>query len=82
MVLDNYNCHTVFSVGNHGTPFLQKIIELKYIPKTWYAFNSKELHTVVNLDSRDRYLLSYTLPSNVKYFDLIQWLEDQTYISK
>jgi hypothetical protein len=82
MVLDNYNCHTLFSIGNHGTPVLQKVIELKYTPKIWYAFNSKELHTVINVDTRDRYLLSFILPGNVRYADLTKWLADQNYISK
>jgi hypothetical protein len=81
MALDQYHCHTLFSVGNHGTPFLQKVIELEYEANKWYAFNSKQLHTVINLDERDRYLLSYVLPSNVTYQNLTAWLIQQQYAS-
>ncbi len=81
MALDRYHCHTLFSVGNHGTPFLQKVIELEYDPNTWYAFNSKQVHTVINLDEKDRYLLSYVLPGIFSYTDLKSWLVQHTYTS-
>jgi len=43
------------------------IIELKYKPYTYYLFNNQKKHAVVNLDSKDRYLLSLYFKEEISY---------------
>jgi hypothetical protein len=80
MVLTDYNCHTIFSTGHYdymnamNFPILDKIVELKYEPKKWFLFNSQIRHSVVNLDHRDRYLLTITFPKEYSYNKLKEFL--------
>ena len=43
------------------------IIELKYKPYTYYLFNNQKKHAVMNLDSKDRYLLSLYFEEETSY---------------
>ena len=43
------------------------IIELKYNPFTYYLFNTQKKHAVVNLDCKDRYLLSLYFEEETSY---------------
>jgi len=43
------------------------IIELKYKPYTYYLFNNQKKHAVINLDSKDRYLLSLYFNEETSY---------------
>ena len=43
------------------------IIKLKYKPYTYYLFNNQKKHAVLNLDSRDRYLLSLYFKEEASY---------------
>ena len=80
IVLTDYNCHTIFSTGHYeymnamNFPILDKIVELKYEPKKWFLFNSQIRHSVVNLDHRDRYLLTITFPKEYSYNKLKEFL--------
>jgi hypothetical protein len=72
MVLEDYECHTLF-YGDAINEHLNNVIELKYQPKTWYLFNTQEVHGVLNLDSRDRILVSMNFPKEVSYEEVKQW---------
>ena len=43
------------------------IIELKYKPYTYYLFNNQKKHAVINLDSKDRHLLSLYFEEEASY---------------
>jgi len=43
------------------------IIELKYKPYTYYLFNNQKKHAVMNLDKKDRYLLSLYFQEETSY---------------
>jgi hypothetical protein len=60
MLLEDYNSKTLFEV-EEPYPQVKMFTELKYTPGKWYLFNAQERHCVMNFDSRDRYLLSYTI---------------------
>ena len=80
MVLEEYNCHTVFDKSKHpldSSPPDQSnilsVIELKYEPKKFYIFNSQLTHSVTNLD-RDRTLVTYIFPKFLtSYYDIRDW---------
>lgn len=76
MVLEDYHSHTLFLTSDYTkeSKMVSNIIELKYEPKTWYLFNSQQLHSVVNLDERDRYLLTVTF--RVPYNDVLEWYKN------
>ena len=76
MVLENYHCHTLFSTDfQNGNVF--KVEELVYTPNKFYLFNSQILHTVVNLDPRDRILLTLTFNRSVLFEDVKNYLENE-----
>jgi hypothetical protein len=80
MVLTEYKCHTIFSTGHFeymnatNFPILDNIIELKYEPKKWFLFNSQIRHSVMNLDHRDRYLLTIIFSKEHSYDELKKFL--------
>ena len=55
MLLNNVKSHCLFSVGE--TEATHGFIELKYQPKTYYAFNNQVPHMVINFEE-PRYLMS------------------------
>ena len=59
MVLDTFNSHTLFEERTENT--LIYINELVYKPQEWFIFNTQEAHTVINMDSRDRILVTYRI---------------------
>lgn len=75
MVLDNFNSHTLFEKNTENT--LMYIDELVYNPKEWVIFNTQELHSVVNLDHRDRVLVTYRIsqnnPNKRSYQEVLDW---------
>jgi hypothetical protein len=77
MVLENYDCKTLFEFSKTDKSQLMEIIELKYTPCRWYLFNSQILHTVFNTGNKDRVL--YTIPvlkkHNFSYQDFLNWYE-------
>jgi hypothetical protein len=77
MVLEDYHSHTLFVTGDYTkeSKMVSNIIELKYEPETWYLFNSKRLHSVFNLDDRDRYLLTVTF--QVPYSEVLAWYKNE-----
>jgi hypothetical protein len=72
LVMDEYNCHTLFS-KTYGHPIIDNVIELKYVPGKYTLFNNQQLHQVVNLDDRDRYLLTMTFPKELSYHTVKDW---------
>jgi hypothetical protein len=76
MVLENYNCHTLFSTDfQHNNIF--KVEELVYVPKKFYLFNSQTLHTVINLDPRERILVTIIFDKSVSFETIKNWLETE-----
>ena len=82
LILTEYDCHTLFSIGHYeylnsyNMPILDIVTELKYEPRKWYLFNTQIRHKVVNLDSRDRYLLTIVFQNDHSYESLKEILID------
>ena len=57
---------TVFGKEKNGY-YHDNIIELKYMPSTYYLFNNQVKHSVLNLDDKDRYLLSLYFEEELPY---------------
>jgi hypothetical protein len=55
MLLNDVKSHCLFSVGE--TEATHGFLELKYQPKTYYAFNNQVPHMVINF-AESRYLMS------------------------
>jgi hypothetical protein len=78
MVLEDYNCHTLFSKGKH--PLDQSterinildIVELKYEPKKFHIFSNSISHCVINL-GKERTLITWTFPKSVTYESVRDW---------
>lgn len=58
----------------HGA--LQPVIEVEYQPMCWTMYNAQILHTVANLDTETRYLLTYTIKkdSAITYDEVVAGL--------
>ena len=56
------------------------IVELKYMPSTYYLFNNQVKHSVTNLDDKDRYLLSLYFKEELPYKVLKEKFEDNDLI--
>jgi hypothetical protein len=70
LISKNHNSHTLFgkySNNNYYENFVCDFIELEYKPATFYLFNNKFTHSVVNLDHRDRFLLSLYFEKQLPY---------------
>jgi hypothetical protein len=79
MVLESYNCHTLFSKSKHpldSSPANQNnilsVVELKYELNKFYIFNNQLPHSVTNLD-RDRTLVTYVFPKPLSYYNIRDW---------
>ena len=60
--------HSYCLFGEHKDEWYHNnIIELKYKPYTYYLFNNQKKHAVMNLDKKDRYLLSLYFQEEVSY---------------
>tara|TARA_R100000988_G_scaffold91308_1_gene55073 strand:+ start:57 stop:566 length:510 start_codon:yes stop_codon:yes gene_type:complete len=60
--------HSYCLFGKHKDEWYHNnIIELKYKPYTYYLFNNQKKHAVINLDSKDRYLLSLYFNEETSY---------------
>ena len=66
LVSKEHNSYCLF--GKHKDEWYHdNIIELKYKPYTYYLFNNQKEHTVLNLDSKDRYLFSLYFEEETSY---------------
>jgi len=74
MVLDDYNSKTIF-MPDPGKKLLNDIVELKYQKYKWYLFNSQITHSVINLDTRDRILLTLTFPLKTKFCQVKSFIQ-------
>ena len=60
--------HSYCLFGEHKDEWYHNnIIELKYKPYTYYLFNNQKKHAVLNLDKKDRYLLSLYFKEEASY---------------
>tara|TARA_Y100001972_G_scaffold4768_1_gene5288 strand:+ start:321 stop:836 length:516 start_codon:yes stop_codon:yes gene_type:complete len=60
--------HSFCLFGEHKDGWYHdNIIELKYKPYTYYLFNNQKKHAVMNLDKKDRYLLSLYFQEETSY---------------
>lgn len=84
MVLDNFNSYTLFEDRTENEGRLRYVNELVYKPREWVIFNTQELHAVINLDHRDRILITYRLkaetPNKRSYQEVVKWF-NETYKS-
>ena len=84
MVLDDFNSHTLF-VQREENKWLLYVDELVYTPGEWVLFNSRETHSIINLDHRDRVLVSYRIRpgtlgythKNSTYQDVLDWFRNK-----
>lgn len=74
LVMDDYSAHTLFNPSDKKE-IIDNVVELKYEKNKWYLFNSQILHSVINVDSKDRVLLTITFPKNVTYNDVADYLK-------
>jgi hypothetical protein len=66
--------HCLFSNAYNSITF--DVLELKYKPETYYAFNTKEPHSVINLD-KPRYVFSLEFnDSSFTYKDLVSYIKN------
>ena len=66
LVSKEHNSYCLF--GEHKDKWYHdNIIELKYKPYTYYLFNNQKKHAVINLDKKDRYLLSLYFQEEASY---------------
>lgn len=72
MLLKSYESHTMFSKGLINENNIHRLEMLTYVPKRWYAFNSKQLHAVSNFGNEDRILFTMIFPSTT-YEELLVW---------
>ena len=74
LVSKEHNSFCLF--GKHKDKWYHNnIIELKYKPYTYYLFNNQKKHAVINLDKRDRYLLSLYFQEEASYEILLSKLK-------
>lgn len=59
----NHTSHTLFSNNYRNGKDQIDICELEYEPKTFYVFNTREYHTVINFE-KERYMLSVEFLQN------------------
>jgi hypothetical protein len=79
-VFEQYNSKTLFrSLPEHSNvrdlhAFNFNFTEIEYIPKNWYLFNSQIAHTVINFDSRNRYLLQLSVKKSceISYENMLE----------
>ena len=84
LVFEHYNSLSLFKTkkedsNNSDLHFSNfNIISLNYVPKTWYLFNTQLEHTVINLDEKVRYLLSYTVHKDcpLNYQQILEIVQD------
>tara|TARA_R100000152_G_scaffold13723_1_gene6127 strand:+ start:231 stop:746 length:516 start_codon:yes stop_codon:yes gene_type:complete len=67
-ILISRDHHSYSIFGEYKNDYYHNnIIELKYKPYTYYLFNNQKKHSVVNLDSKDRHLLSLYFRKEISY---------------
>jgi hypothetical protein len=76
LVMEDYDSHTLFNPTDKKE-ILDNVVELKYEKNKWYLFNSQILHSVVNVDLRDRLLLTITFPKHVQYQEILDFLKSE-----
>ena len=73
MLLNDVKSYCLFSVGR--TEATHKFLELKYQPKTYYAFNNQVPHMVINFEE-PRYLMSVEFQENKDQLTFDQLLRE------
>ena len=76
LVMDDYTAHTLFNTSDQKG-IIDKVVELKYEKNKWYLFNSQILHSVINVDHKDRILLTITFPKSVTYHTIFEFIKSQ-----
>jgi len=75
MVLETFDSHTLFLKNQVDT--ILYFEELVYKPHEWVIFNTQNPHTVVNLDDRDRILVTYRKSfiddNSYSYQEVVDW---------
>lgn len=75
MVLDDYDSNTIF-MPEPKKDLINSITNLNYEKENWYLFNSQILHSVVNLDVKDRILLTFTFPLTVSFENVKSYITE------
>jgi hypothetical protein len=75
LVMEDYHSFTLFDL-DEKLSITNSIIEVKYEKNFWFLFNSQIKHMIINLDDRDRILLTMTFPRDVRYQDLLSYYKN------
>jgi len=78
LIFDEYNSFTLFNSSNK-TGIVDSVTELKYQKNRWYLFNSQVLHSVINMDAKKRFLLTFTFPRVIDYFKVLEFIKKKEY---
>jgi hypothetical protein len=76
MVFEEYNSHTLFSIKNEQVD-IHEFKELKYQPNKWTIINTAKKHTVMNFESRDRFLMCYRPSGGTTYQTVVDWYKNE-----
>ena len=76
MILEQYNCHTVF-INEVLNEHVYKLDELVYTPQKFYLFNTQIPHAVMNLDDRERVLVSFNFPKGISFETVDDWYQNE-----
>jgi hypothetical protein len=66
LLLNTVRCTTLFRDNNYCLPRQKHIVELSYLPNTYYMFNTAADHCVANFEST-RYTISLFPPENLEF---------------
>jgi hypothetical protein len=78
LIFDDYKSFTLFNPSDE-TKILNSVVELQYQKNYWYLFNSQILHSIVNIDTKDRFLLTFTFPKNINYSNVLNFIKQKEY---
>lgn len=80
MLLNSWSSQSMFGEPHPTTTQLTMMkAKVPYEPGKMFAFNTQELHSVVNDSDEDRMTLSVTFQTKTSYQDLVNYLDEQEF---
>lgn len=80
MLVSGLDSLCLFAEDSKEGAILENVTSLEYEPRLFYAFNAEKKHSIINF-SETRYLVSLGLPPEVRYNNLVSYMEKNNYIS-
>lgn len=75
MLLSGYDSACYFGAPKPGGVYMENVEELKYVPDTYYFFNTARHHTVFNF-TEPRYLLSIGIPKDFSGDEVFNYMQE------